>query len=526
MGRTGKVIKDISKSVLLYSDNKWLVVYKPADISTHAANEGDLGIAEWMELHHDIRVYICSRLDKGTSGVLIFALDPEASAIAENIHENNLSKKTYNFLSDRKPPGQKSWKCRKNLDGKECETSFELEREGNGYFLYRAEISRGRKHQIRRHASLSGLPVLGDDKYGGTSFPRLCLHCGEISWPALPKKVAVKLPQSFEWLLAGKDLMPVDAIVAYERRLDWLLSITNAFRLIHRGEVRNLDFAIDIFDSWICVTGFDENLSSEKLRKKIAPILDYFSKIFTFRGGVVRTNRRNPHQNKLFSDIVSWGELPPDKFLVREHGLSFEVTFNESKHVGLFLDQRDSRRRIGKISHEKRVANLFSFTCSFSVVSVKSGAEVVFSVDLAFGTLKKGKSNFSHNHLAESGRGKFIKENVQKWLARQIRKKKDNPEAFDKWDLIICDPPVFASAGKKRSFSVEKEWPGLANNIREILSDKGTALFVNNHRGGSEKYYFEELAKCFSRVIRLRPPFDFPELKDSPAHVRIYWCEV
>ena len=520
------MITDISKTVLLYCDNKWLIIHKPTGISTHAVNQGDLGIAEWMELHHNIKVYICSRLDKGTSGVLVFALTPEASGIAENIHKNNLSKKNYYFLSDRKPPVEKSWRCRESLDGKECETSFELEREGNGYFLYRAEISRGRKHQIRRHASLSGLPVLGDEEYGGTSFPRLCLHCGEISWPGLPKRITVKLPQSFEWLLAGKKLMIVDVIVAYERRLDWLLSTTNAFRLVHRGEVRDLDFAIDIFDSWICVTGFDEKLSSEKLRKKLVPILEYFSKVFACRGGVVRINRRNPHQNKLFSEIISWRELPPDRFLVREHGLLFEVTFNESKHVGLFLDQRDSRRRLGKISQGKRVANLFSFTCSFSVVSVKSDAEVVFSVDLASGTLKRGKSNFSYNNIAESGRGKFIKEDVQKWLARQIRKKKENSKAFEKWDLVICDPPVFASSGKGLSFSVEREWPGLANNIREILSDKGIALFVNNHRGGSEKYYFKELAKCFAKVITLRPPFDFPELKDSPPHVRIYWCEV
>lgn len=520
------MITDISKTVLLYRDEKWLVVHKPTGMSTDAVNQGDLGIAEWMELHHDIKVYAGSRLGKETSGILVFALTPEASGIAENIHKNALSKKSYYFLSDRKTSGGKSWKCRKSLDGKECETFFELEREGNGYFLYRAEISRGIKHQVRRHASLSGLPVLGDDEYGGTSFSRLCLHCGEISWTGLPEKIVLKLPQSFEWLLAGKDLMIVDASVAYERRLDWLLSITNAFRLIHRREVQDLAFAIDIFDSWICVTGFDEKLSSGNLRKKLAPILEYFSKVFSCRGGVVRTNRRNPHQNKLSTDTVSWGELPPDSFLIREHGLLFEVTFNDSKQVGLFLDQRDSRRRIGKISQGNRVANLFSFTCSFSVVSVKSGAEVVFSVDIASGALKRGKSNFSHNKIAESGRGKFIKEDVQKWLARQVRKKKENPKTFAKWDLVICDPPVFASSGKGRSFLIEKEWPGLANNIREILSENGIALFVNNHRGGSEKYYYGELTKCFARVTRLRPPFDFPELKGPPEHVRIYWCEV
>ena len=71
------MITDISKTVLLYCNNKWLVIHKPTGISTHAVNQGALGIAEWMELHHNIKVYICSRLDKGTSGVLVFALTPE-----------------------------------------------------------------------------------------------------------------------------------------------------------------------------------------------------------------------------------------------------------------------------------------------------------------------------------------------------------------------------------------------------------------------------------------------------------------
>lgn len=516
----------ISKTPFLYRDNEWLIVHKPTGVSTHSAHSGDLGIVEWLELHHDLQVYVCSRLDKGTSGVLVFAMTPKASGKAEEIHEKYLARKNYYFLSDRKPTGRKSWQCRKGLDGKECETFFELERQGKGYFLYRAEIKRGRKHQIRRHASLSGVPVLGDEEYGGTPFSRLCLHCGEVSWPDLEKEIVAELPQSFKWLLAGQDIMLVEAAVAYERRLNWLLSITNAFRLIHRGEVQRLPFAIDLFDSWICVTGFDEELPSEALRKKLSPVLEYFGKLFACRGGIVRTNRRNPHQKKLFKDLVSWGEAPPDTFIVKEHGLQFEVALNESQHVGLFLDQRDSRRRIGKIAQGKRVANLFSFTCSFSVVCVKSGVEVVFSVDLASGSLERGKNNFKHNSIAESHCGKFIKEDVRKWLARQLRKKAANPNAFAKWDLIVCDPPVFASSGKGRSFSVSKAWPELAENVREILSEKGIALFVNNHKGGNEKSYFSELSKRFSRVIRLRPPFDFPELKDSPAHVRIYWCEV
>ena len=317
-----------------------------------------------------------------------------------------------------------------------------------------------------------------------------------------------------------------DAMKACERRLTALSATTNAFRCIHRGELQGRPLAIDRFGDWLCVSGFDENLPSKDLYESIKPVLNDFQACFKCKGGVIRTNRRDPHHRKLFGDVFQWGERPPERFWVREHNLQFEVALNDSQHVGLFLDQRDSRRRIAHIAQGKCVANLFAFTCSFSVVAAQAGAEVVFSIDLAAGALERGKRNFAQNGLTETGRGKFIKEDVQKWLARQVRKKRANPGEFKSWDIVICDPPVFSSLGKKGSFSVEKAWPQLAEQVREVLSDGGIALFCNNHRSGDERYYRSELEKHFATVTRLRPPIDFPELPGSPPHVRIYWCEV
>ncbi|PIE32712.1 hypothetical protein CSA56_14585 [candidate division KSB3 bacterium] len=316
------------------------------------------------------------------------------------------------------------------------------------------------------------------------------------------------------------------AAAAYERRLDQLESISDAFRCVHRGELQEYDLAIDRFGSWLCVTNFEEALSSKALYETIEPVLDYFQKRFDCCGGLIRTNRRDPHHRKLFGDVMHWGEKPPKTFLIREYGLQFEVALNDSQHVGLFLDQRDTRRRIARIARGRRVANLFAFTCSFSVAAAQAEAEVVFSIDLAAGALVRGKRNFAHNGLTKTGRGKFIKEDVLKWLARQVRKKRANSAEFKAWDIVICDPPVFASSSKKGVFSVEKAWPELAEQIRAILSDDGVALFCNNHRSGDERYYRSELEKSFSNITRLRPPLDFPQLPGSPPHVRIYWCEV
>ncbi|MCP4399796.1 MAG: hypothetical protein GY801_21145 [bacterium] len=516
----------MSKIPSLYRDADWLIVNKTAGLPAKTAHSGELGLVEWIELHHGLRLHVGSGLDAGASGVLVFALTPEAKNTTQKIHEQELSGKIYYFISDRNASNEKKWLCRRPLDDKKCESSFEFLKERDGYSLYRAEVTHERPEQVRRHAAASGIAILGDREYGGTHFPRLCLHCGEIRWPGLPDAIKAEIPQSFGWLPAGWKGMLIEAAIAYERRLDRFAGITNAFRCIHRGELRGRPLAIDRFGSWLCVTGFDEEVSSKKLLTSIKPVLEYFQNLFGCKGGVVRTNRRDPHRRTLFGDVMHWGEKPPETFQVREHELLFEVVLNDSQHVGLFLDQRDSRRRIGRMAHGKRVANLFSFTCSFSVVAANAGAEVVFSIDLAAGALERGKQNFAQNGLTETGCGKFIKEDVQKWLARQVRKKRAHPAAFQAWDIVICDPPVFASSGKGRSFSVEKAWPELAEQVREILSNKGVALFCNNHRSGNERYYRSELEKHFSAVTRLRPPFDFPELPDSPPHVRIYWCEV
>lgn len=310
---------------------------------------------------------------------------------------------------------------------------------------------------------------------------------------------------------------------AIEKR-SGLEAVTDAYRLVHRDEAGA--FSVDRYGDWLLVTGYDEALPSSQLLKRLKPELDDLP----FKGGVVRTNRRDPHHRKLFSDLVSFGEPAPERFTVTENGLKYEISLNGSQHPGLFLDQRDSRKRVMDAAAGKRVANLFSFTCSFSVAAVAGGAEVAFSVDLAAGCLEKGKRNFELNGLAESGRGKFIKEDVRKWLERQVRRKKKNPEQFPAWDLVVCDPPVFAAGGKGAPFSVEQEWPFLAEQIREIMTPDGMALFANNHRGGNDSFYFSELKKNFDSVEALSVPIDFPLRVDSGQasignpHVRTYWC--
>lgn len=501
----------------LYQDDRWLVVDKPSSISTHRSHGGDLGLAEWLLLHHGVQVYICSRLDKETSGVLAFALSRAVCAEAQLVHEEGRALKTYYFIS--RPSTKTTWQCTEPLDGKACETTFTQVETGQKYSLYRAEIRRGRTHQIRRHATFSSLPILGDSQHGGDRFTRLCLHCEKVEWPGMEQWQS-PLPDWFS--LALQSVTPVvRALALADKRYPFLSSVSDCCRLVHRGE---MEVSIDKYGEYLCITGYDEKRSALEILDDLGSIPKLLCEKCGCRGGVVKTNRRDPHKRKLFADFTSWGEVPEEPFWVTEHGLRFEVALNTSQHIGLFLDQRDSRQRIAVVARNGRVANLFAFTCSFSLYAIAAGAEELFSVDLAAGCLNRGRRNLEKNDLADTGISRFIKDDVRKWLARQVRKKQKEPD-FKAFDLVICDPPVFASGGKGKRFHVEKEWSGLARDVAEVLADDGVALFANNHQAGKESHYFKALTSCFRSVTRLQPPLDFPVMQGTPSHVRIYWCE-
>ncbi len=515
--------------MILHQDNDWLAVDKPTGLATHAGKPGELGAVEWLAMHHDMPTHVVSRLDRGTSGVLLLALNPAAAARAQAIHEAGTASKVYEFIAtaDSRHLGlNDTWERNDSLDDKEALTRFtRLGASADGsWFHYRAEISRGRQHQIRRHAQLSNLPLLGDDQYGGAPFSRLCLHCVEVCWPELAAPLTAQHPYTFSALL-GDSPDDCELAVCRDRRGRWLASVTDAIRAVHRDEIPGLPAAIEVFGDWFNAVWFDEEATATQQAQLLNPVLDQVAAHYGCRGGIVRTHRRNPHQRALVTEVAIVGETPPATFTVNEHGLQYEINLLTTQHTGLFLDQRDSRRRLAQRANGARVGNLFAYTCSFSVVAARREAEVVFSVDTAKAGLNTGKNNFAHNDLGDTGQGKFIQEDARKWLARQIRKRDQDPSAWHGLDLIVCDPPVFASAKDGGKFSVEKEWPGLAASCAGLLAKDGAAIFANNHRTGDHKYYRDALAKVFREVISLRPPLDFPIFPGRPQHVRTFWCE-
>lgn len=132
------------------------------------------------------------------------------------------------------------------------------------------------------------------------------------------------------------------------------------------------------------------------------------------------------------------GEQAPDgPFLVREHGLTFEVDLLHGQKGGLFLDQRDNRQWVRQHASGRRVLNLFGYTGGFSVYAAAGGATETTTVDLSAGAVASARKNLLANHLPVQHGTQLVVSDAFAFLAAARKR-------GQRWDLVISDPPSFA----------------------------------------------------------------------------------
>ena len=224
---------------VIFEDDHLLVVNKPAGWNTHAPSpQAGEGIYDWLR-HREPRwssLAILHRLDKETSGVMVFGKSSLANRSLTRQFTRHDILKHYQLLTDQ-PAARQSWEVRNRLvrsgsryvgapgvqAGDLAETLFRVAGREEGHTCITAAPRTGRTHQIRVHAALSGLPILGDTLYGGSPFHRLCLHAESITLnhPLSGESCTFRVEPDFK----------TDARQALRRAL--IEEDTNAFRLVH-----------------------------------------------------------------------------------------------------------------------------------------------------------------------------------------------------------------------------------------------------------------------------------------------------
>ena len=208
---------------ILFEDDHLIVVNKPAKLLS-VANEKEKTrtayhmVTDYVKSQHiDNRIYVLHRLDRDTSGVLMFARDPETKELFQSRWNEIVTRRGYKALVEGTPRPERDTirsylvetKTHMIFSGdpgpgaREAITNYEVVRTGGGYSLLDISIDTGRKNQIRVHMKELGCPIAGDKQYGARTNPigRLCLHANELSFrhpvTGEPVTFIAKTPRDF-----------------------------------------------------------------------------------------------------------------------------------------------------------------------------------------------------------------------------------------------------------------------------------------------------------------------------------------
>ena len=208
---------------ILYEDERLIVVNKPAKLLSVANDKEKVRTAYHMVTDYvksrrvDERIFVLHRLDRDTSGVLMFARDAETKELFQSKWNEMITRRGYLAVVEGAPKPERdtirsylvetdthlSFSGAPGPNAREAITSYEVKKAGNGYALLDISIETGRKNQIRVHMKEKGCPVAGDKQYGARTNPigRLCLHANELSFthPATGEQVTfkAKMPRDF-----------------------------------------------------------------------------------------------------------------------------------------------------------------------------------------------------------------------------------------------------------------------------------------------------------------------------------------
>jgi 23S rRNA (cytosine1962-C5)-methyltransferase len=225
------------------------------------------------------------------------------------------------------------------------------------------------------------------------------------------------------------------------------------------------------------------------------------------RGAVIKVRSKDPQDRSHKDEVL--GERPPDKLVVTELGVPYEVHLLGALNVGLFPDMREQRRAIARFVAGRRVLNTFAYTGALSVAAARAGAASVTSVDLSSGVLAWARENFRLSGFAgDDARFAFVVSDVRRFMEKELAR-------GGCYDTVIMDPPT-VSAARASQWSMKRDYPKLIALAAKLLPPTGGILWVsaNTRRGPSVLRHVEEGVRQSGRRGALLEigglPPDFP----------------
>ena len=221
-------------------------------------------------------------------------------------------------------------------------------------------------------------------------------------------------------------------------------------RLYHGrgGEGEYKSITIDSIDDILFVQFFEDEKEE---------IIEYLKEyIKTSRHNILLSKHRPTNTLK---EIV--GKVPKEAVAI-ENKIKFKLNFY-NQNIGYFGDTKNARMYIEKIAQNKKILNLFSYTCGFSLYAKRAKASKIINMDMSKSALAVGMQNHSINN--------FDMNNISFWphnILKSFSKIKKNAP----YDIIIIDPPTYQT-----NFIAKNDYLKIIKRL-DSFSDENTILLA------------------------------------------------
>jgi len=307
------------------------------------------------------------------------------------------------------------------------------------------------------------------------------------------------------------------------RRTLGLADGESAYRLVN-GEGDGLSgLSADIYGAYAVVTALSRGLLGHARLLAQAALHALPEAGLPLRGAVLKARLKGTGNTPERAKDNVVGEAPPDKLVVRERGVPYEVHLRGGINVGLFTDMREHRAGLSRFVRGKRVLNTVAYTGALSVAAARAGAAALTSVDLAAGPLAWARANFALSGLDAA---------AHRWEVSDVFKFLEAESARGaRHDVIILDPPTVSGA-RASLWAQKRDYPELIAAACAVLPDAGGHLWIssNTHRGPGVLKHVEAgmvLARRDGQVLELGglPP-DYPTPLGWPAARYLEVCQL
>ncbi len=207
------------EAAVVARDPRFVVIYKPSGLlSVPAPGRHEPSALRAVERWFG-KAFAVHRIDEGTSGLLVVALDEPTQVRLKDAFEVHAVERAYlavvrgsfpptprtvrSVLVRDRGDGRRGTAVEAGTPGKQAITHLRLVATAGGRSLVEARLETGRTHQVRIHLSEAGFPLFGDDLYGRDRGGRLALHAHILGfahpWTGAAMRWVSPLPDDFGW---------------------------------------------------------------------------------------------------------------------------------------------------------------------------------------------------------------------------------------------------------------------------------------------------------------------------------------